>query len=261
MAKRVAARRDGALHRQDGVAPAEGAGRDAYTLEHHHRNVQGGAARAAVFGISDGLVTNVSLILGVAGAHPHASFVRLAGLAGLVSGAFSMAAGEYISMQAQRELFQRELDLERRELARHPEGEHRELTRIYEKRGVEREVASELASAMMRDPEVALETHAREELGIDPQQLGSPMLAAASSFGAFALGAVAPLIPWFFLTHGAAVIASIVLGAIAALVVGGALSVFTGRSWARSALRQLVVSAGIATVAYGVGAAVGVSGA
>lgn len=230
------------------------------TLEHHHRNIQGGAARAAVFGISDGLVTNVSLILGVAGAHPAAGFVRLAGLAGLISGAFSMAAGEFISMQAQRELLERELDLERRELARHPDGEQRELAHIYESRGVDRITARDLAREMMRDPQLALETHAREELGINPEELGSPAVAGTSSFASFALGAVAPLLPWFFLHRGAAVVASVVLGALAALAIGGALSVFTGRSWWRSALRQLVISGGIAALAYGVGSLVGVSG-
>ena len=230
------------------------------TLEHHHRNIQGGAARAAVFGVSDGLVTNVSLILGVAGARPAAGFVQLAGLAGLISGAFSMAAGEYISMQAQRELLEHELALERRELARHPEGERRELAHIYVSRGVDRQTAGDLAAEMMRDPDVALETHAREELGINPSQLGSPLLAGASSFGSFALGAILPLVPWFFLVKGGAAIASIVVGALAAVAIGGALSVFTGRSWWRSSLRQLAISAGIAALAYGVGAAVGVSG-
>ena len=213
-----------------------------------------------MFGLSDGLVTNVSLILGVAGAHPAAGFVRLAGLAGLISGAFSMAAGEFISMQAQRELLERELELERRELARHPDGEQRELAHIYESRGVDRETARDLAREMMRDPEVALETHAREELGINPSELGSPLMAGTSSFASFALGAVVPLLPWFFLQRSPAVWASIILGAVAALTIGGALSVFTGRAWWRSALRQLLISAGIAAVAYGVGSAVGVSG-
>src|SRR3954452_13895661 len=143
---------------------------DAASLEHHHRNVKGGAARAAVFGISDGLTTNVSLILGVAGAAATtgASFVRLAGVAGLVAGAFSMAAGEYVSMRAQSELLERELELERREIRRRPENERRELAAIYRSRGVDPSMADEMATELMRDPEMALETHAREELGIDP---------------------------------------------------------------------------------------------
>jgi len=162
---------------------------------HHHRDVRSGGARAAVFGVSDGLVTNVSLILGVAGAHPGGSIVRLTGVAGLVAGAFSMAAGEYLSMQAQRELLQRELEVERQSLRRAPEAERRELTAIYERRGLDPGLAAELVDEVMRDPDVALETHAREELGIDPGSLGSPWRAAVSSFVTFAVGALLPLLP------------------------------------------------------------------
>src|SRR6476660_879319 len=134
--------------------------------EHHHRDVRSGSARAAVCGVSDGLVSNVSLILGVAGADPGAGIVRLAGLAGLISGAVSMAAGEYVSMKAQTELYERELELERRELRRNPHVETVELTQIYQSRGVDPDRARELAEQMMKDPEMALQTHAREELGI-----------------------------------------------------------------------------------------------
>jgi len=228
--------------------------------EHHHRNVQGGAARAAVFGISDGLVSNVSLILGVAGADPAPGVVRLAGLAGLVGGAFSMAAGEYVSMKAQAELLERELELERIEIARRPETERRELAAIYRSRGVEPAVADELATAMMRDPDLALETHAREELGIDPEELGSPLLAAVSSFLAFAFGAVLPLIPWLITRGSAATVGSVVLGALAAIGIGVALSFFTGRSRVRSALRQLLIAGAAAAVTFAVGSAVGVEG-
>jgi VIT1/CCC1 family predicted Fe2+/Mn2+ transporter len=234
---------------------------EAIAGEHHHRNVQGGAARAAVFGISDGLVSNVSLILGVAGAHPASGVVRLAGLAGLLGGAFSMAAGEYVSMRAQSELMQRELELERTEIDRRPEGERRELAHIYESRGVDPEVAHDLATEMMRDPEVALDTHAREELGITPSSLGSPVQAALSSFAAFALGALAPLIPWFFVTGTAALLASVTVGVVAALVVGAALARFTGRPVVYSALRQLAISAAAAAVTYSIGRLVGISGA
>src|SRR5688500_18344038 len=180
---------------------------------HHHRDVSGGSARAAVFGVSDGLVTNVSLILGVAGAVADSSpgFVRLAGLAGLVAGAFSMAAGEYVSMRAQRELLERELELERREIRRRPETERRELAAIYRSRGVQPDTADELAREMMRDPELALETHAREELGIDPGSLGSPVGAAVWSFLAFAVGGVIPLLPWFFTRGATAVSLSVAL--------------------------------------------------
>lgn len=228
--------------------------------ESHHRNVQGGAARAAVFGVSDGLVSNVALILGVAGAHPGPGFVRLAGLAGLIGGAVSMAAGEYISMTAQAELLERELEMERIELKRRPEGERRELVEIYRARGIEPDAAEDLATAMMRDPEIALETHAREELGIDPNELGSPVAASVSSFLCFAAGALVPLIPWFFGGGTAALVAAIALGVVASLAVGAALARFTGRPLARSAFRQLLVSAVPAALTYGLGSLVGVGG-
>jgi vacuolar iron transporter family protein len=228
--------------------------------EHHHRNLQGGGARAAVFGISDGLVTNVSLVLGLAGAHPVVGLVRLAGLAGLIGGAFSMAAGEYVSMRAQRELLERELALERHEIAHRPEGEKRELVRIYENRGVEPEVADQLAKEMMRTPELALETHAREELGITPGSMGSPIQAAGSSFGTFAFGAAIPLLPWLVTSGTAGIVASVIAGGTAALLVGGALSIFTGRSWWLSALRQLAISAVAAGVTFSIGHLVGKTG-
>ena len=161
-------------------------------------------ARAAVFGASDGLVSNVSLILGVAGADPGAGVVRLAGLAGLIAGAVSMAAGEYGSMKAQQELLERELAVERRELERNPHVETVELTQLYQSRGVDPDLARQLAQEVMVDPETALRAHAREELGIDPDALGSPVRAAASSFVSFSLGALLPLLPWFVTsgTHG-----------------------------------------------------------
>ncbi|HEX6596261.1 MAG TPA: VIT1/CCC1 transporter family protein [Acidimicrobiales bacterium] len=226
--------------------------------EPHHRNVQGGAARAAVFGISDGLVSNVALILGMAGASPGAGVVRLAGLAGLIGGAVSMAAGEWVSMTAQSELLERELEMEAIELKRRPEHERRELVQIYRSRGIEAETAERLASELMRDPELALETHAREELGIDPKELGSPGGAAISSFLAFAVGAVVPLLPWFFGGGTAATVASIVLGSITALLVGAALARFTGRSVVRSSSRQFVLSAVPAAITYALGSIVGV---
>jgi vacuolar iron transporter family protein len=228
------------------------------TTEHRHRNVQGGGARAAVFGVSDGLVSNVSLVLGVAGAHPAAGLVRLAGLAGLLGGAFSMAAGEYVSMRAQRELLERELDVERTSLQHRPESERTELVHIYQKRGLEPELAQELADKLMATPEMALETHAREELGIDPKSLGSPIQAAVSSFISFAIGAVIPLIPFLLVTGTSAVLAAVVVVGVAALAVGAALSVFTGRSWSWSAGRQLLVCAMAGAITYGVGSAVGV---
>ena len=227
--------------------------------EEEHRDIAGGTARAAMFGISDGLVTNVSLILGFAGAHPSAGVVRLAGIAGLVAGAFSMASGEYLSMQAQRELFERELAIERKALADHPDIERKELIGIYQSKGIDRELAMELADVMMRSPELALQTHAREELGIDPDAIGSPWKAAIASFLTFALGAFIPLVPWLLTSGSTAVLASIVLGVIAALAIGGLLGRFTGRSILRSAFRQLLVAACAAGVTYGIGHLIGSS--
>jgi vacuolar iron transporter family protein len=226
--------------------------------EHHHRNVQGGAARAAVFGVSDGLVTNVSLILGVVGAQPGPSYVRLAGLAGLFAGAFSMAAGEYLSMSAQRELLTRELDVERRALRLEPQAELAELTEVYEQRGLTAEAASSLAELMMRTPEMALEAHAREEIGINPSSIASPYPAALSSFASFCVGAVVPLVPWFFLTGVPAVVASISAVTVASVVLGVLLSQATGRSPVWSAVRQLFVSMLAAGVTYLVGRLIGV---
>jgi VIT1/CCC1 family predicted Fe2+/Mn2+ transporter len=226
--------------------------------DHRHRNLQGGGARAAVFGVSDGLVSNVALILGMAGAHASAGAVRLAGIAGLVGGAFSMAAGEYVSMRAQSELMMRELDVERQAIRRDPEDERRELAAIYESRGLDTGMAEELSVKMMRDPEIALETHAREELGIDPAQTGNPLQAALSSFVTFGLGALIPLLPWLVSSGNNATVWSVGLGAVGALAVGAGLAHFTGRSWIWSAGRQLLISGMAAGVTFGIGHLVGV---
>lgn len=230
-------------------------------LEAHHRNVQGGAARAAVFGISDGLVSNVGLVLGMAAAGPDPSVVRLAGLVGLFAGAFSMAAGEYVSMRAHAELLERELDMERREIDGRPERERRELAAIYRSRGVDEATAEALSHEMHRDPEVALETHAREELGIDPSELGSPVHAAASSFAAFLLGGVLPLLPWFFTSGAVAMAASLLLGAVGAVAVGVAVARLGDRPWLKPAVRQLAVAAIAVMVGYLLGSLAGVTSA
>ncbi|HEY3842908.1 MAG TPA: VIT1/CCC1 transporter family protein [Acidimicrobiales bacterium] len=224
---------------------------------HHHRDIRGGGARAAIFGVSDGLVTNVSLVLGMAGASPGGNIVRLAGVAGLVAGSFSMAAGEYLSMTAQRELLLRELDVERKALRRSPEGEASELRGMYEQRGIDPSVARDMVAQVMQDPELALETHAREELGINPQHLGSPVQAALASFVTFALGAFIPLVPWLYTRGNPAILSSVVLGAVAAVMVGIVLAAFTERPVIRSALRQLAVTAIAAGVTYGVGRGIG----
>jgi vacuolar iron transporter family protein len=224
---------------------------------HQHRDVRGGGARAAVFGLSDGLVTNISLVLGVAGASPGGQVVRLVGVAGLVAGAFSMGAGEYLSMAAQRELMERELEVERESLTRSPEGEAQELRGMYEERGIAPAVARDMVHEVMQDPELALETHAREELGISPKHLGSPVQAALSSFFAFGLGAFIPLLPWLFTQGNGAILASVILSAVAAVTVGIVLAIFTQRSMFRSALRQLLLTAVAAGITYGIGRALG----
>ena len=242
----------------DGVL-ADGDAEQHQDTEHHHRNVQSGAARAAVFGVSDGLVTNVSLILGVFGAQSGPSYVRLAGFAGLLAGAFSMAAGEYISMSAQRELLNRELDVERSALRRDPEAERRELAELYEQRGLSSEAATSLAEMMMRTPEMALQAHAREEIGIDPSSLPSPYPAAGSSLISFSVGAAVPLVPWFFLRGLPAVASSVCAVALCSVVIGVLLSQATGRPPVRSAFRQVVVCMLAAGVTYVVGRLVGIS--
>lgn len=229
--------------------------------EHHHRDITGGAARAAVFGVSDGLVSNVGLILGVAGADAAGSVVRIAGLAGLVAGAVSMAAGEYNSMRVQRELLERELEMERRELHRNPHVETIELALIYQSRGMDPDRARELAEATMSDPVQALEAHAREELGIDPNDLGSPMKAAVSSFVSFAAGALVPLVPWYVATGTAAMVASLVVALVTAAVVGIVVSRFTERGRIATILRQIAFTAIPAGITYAIGSAVGISGA
>jgi VIT1/CCC1 family predicted Fe2+/Mn2+ transporter len=224
---------------------------------HHHRNLQGGGPRAAVFGISDGLVSSISLILGVAGANSTGGPVRLAGLAGLIGGAFSMAAGEYVSMRAQSELLERELAVEAKAIRLDPEDERHELAAIYERRGLESDMAQELSKEMMRTPEVALDTHAREELGINPDETGNPYQAAASSFVTFAVGAIIPLLPWYFVAGTTAILWSVALGAVSAFGVGAALAYFTGRFWLWSATRQLLISGVAAGVTFSVGHLIG----
>jgi VIT1/CCC1 family predicted Fe2+/Mn2+ transporter len=240
------------------VVPTASPG-DAPVPKHKHRDVQGGVARAAVFGASDGLVSNVSLILGVAGANPGPGFVRLAGMAGWIAGAISMAAGEYGSMKAQSELLEHELDLERIELRRNPGVETRELAQLYEERGIDPVQAYDLATAMMRDPELALETHAREELGIDPQALGSPVGAASASFASFSVGALLPLLPWFFGSGAAAVVGSIALGLLGAATVGVLLARSTQGSYLRLILRYTGIAVLAGGVTFAVGSIVGVS--
>jgi VIT1/CCC1 family predicted Fe2+/Mn2+ transporter len=224
-----------------------------------HRDVQDNAARAAVLGAGDGLITNVSLILGVAGASTNASAIRLVGIAGLLAGAFSMAAGELVSVRAQHELMERELRVEQEELAEEPEAERRELANMYRARGVPPEDADTVARILMSNAGLALDTHARLELGIDPDASSSAGNAAIASFLAFAVGAILPLLPWFFIGGTAAVVMSVIIGAAAALVLGATIGVLTGRGVVRTALRQLAVVVAAAGVTYAVGSVLGVS--
>jgi len=224
-----------------------------------HRDVQGGTQRATVLGAGDGLLTNLSLVLGVAGASTNASAVRLAGVAGLLAGAFSMAAGELVSVRAQQEMVKREVEVERQELAEDPAGETAELAGMYQARGLSAEDARTVARILSTNPDLALDTHARLELGIDPQAPGSAWQAATMSFLSFSVGALLPLFPWFFTEGTGAVIASVIIGAIAALALGAAIGFMAGRNVMGTALRQLAVAAVAAAVTYGVGSLLGVS--
>ena len=220
-----------------------------------------GALRAAIFGVNDGLVSNLSLIFGVAGAAgvDHDVLV-VAGVAGLLAGAFSMASGEYISVRVQREVFERLIHLEAHEIDSEPEEEREELAELYARKGVPRDVAETIATELMKDPEVALQTHAREELGLDPEEgLGSPVAAAGSSFVAFAFGAFVPLLPFLITEGSGAVVASAVLSGVALFAVGAAISFLTGRSWLLSGLRMLLVGALAASITYLVGKLLDVS--
>jgi VIT1/CCC1 family predicted Fe2+/Mn2+ transporter len=225
-----------------------------------HRAGRSGTLRAVIFGVSDGLVSNLALVMGVAGASSgRASFVLLAGVAGLLAGAFSMAAGEYISMQSQRELFERQIALERAELEAMPQEEKAELAAVYRGKGFNEREAAAIAERMFRDPEQALDTLVREELGLDPDQLGSPWGAATGSFIAFGIGAAVPVAPFVLAPGGAAFPLAIVLSIAALFAVGAGVSLLTGRSAWFSGGRQVLIGATAAIVTYVVGLAIGVT--
>lgn len=221
--------------------------------DHMHRSVSGGLARAAVFGVSDGLVSNVSLVLGFAGSGIDNNVVRLAGIAGAVAGAASMAAGEWVSVSAQNELILRELEIERREHRVNAEAETAELAAMYEGHGMSPEQALASAREVMRSPEDALLVHAREEFGVDPTDLPSPWWAAALSLVCFLLGAAVPVIPWYLGSGEAAKIASVLAGVAGALVVGAFIGKMAERSLGRSALRQAIILLLATAVTYLIG--------
>jgi VIT1/CCC1 family predicted Fe2+/Mn2+ transporter len=227
--------------------------------ERHARGTGGGRLRAAIFGINDGLVTNVSLVVGVAAAEPGRQVVVLAGVAGLVAGAFSMAAGEYISMTVQREMFESQIALEQRELEEDPEGERHEVAVIFRAKGLNPDEADRIADSVMAQPDVALDLMAREELGLNPDDLGSPWGAAISSFVSFAGGAVVPLLPYIFLSGTPALLAALALAAVVMMAVGGITARLSQRSAAFGAVRALGIGAVTTGVTYVVGRIVGVA--
>lgn len=231
--------------------------------EKWHRTDKSGSTRAAIFGVSDGLVSNTALVMGFAGASIAGaienSTVLFAGLAGLLAGAFSMAAGEYVSMASQRDLFKREIALEAAELKEKPEEEQREIELIYRAKGIPRDEAARLAAHLMANPDTALDTLVREELGLDPSELGSAWKAAASSFIAFAIGASVVVIPYALLSGVAALVTAIVMAIAGLVIVGGLVGRISGRGVLFSAGRQLLWGAGAAAVTYVVGSLVGVN--
>lgn len=233
----------------DQTTPAE--------VHHAHRDVTGGWLRPAVFGVMDGLVSNLSLIAGVAGGGVSTHTVVLTGVAGLIAGAVSMATGEYTSVSSQDELTRAEIAVERREIRHNPEAEQNELAELYVSRGVEPALARSFVAQLSRSPDQVWRTHVREELGVDPDDLPSPWLAAVSSFVAFALGAIVPLLP--YLLGASSFLASAILSAVGLFGAGAFVSRFTSRGWLYSGTRQLVLGALAAAVTYGIGAAVGTS--
>ncbi len=249
---------------RDGVAIARTAtsAADVGRRETWHRaGGRSGTLRATIFGVSDGLVSNLALVMGVAGASSDPSFVLLAGVAGLLAGAFSMAAGEYISMQSQRELFERQIALERAEMEAMPEEEEAELAASYRAKGFTPAEAARIAHRIFEDPEVALDMLVREELGLDPDQLGSPWGAAGGSFVAFALGASIPVIPYLFGGGPAVLLVSLGLSLVSLFAVGAAVSLLTGRGLIFSGFRQLALGLAAAVVTYLIGSLIGVNAA
>ena len=230
------------------------------SLEHRHRGLGGGGnLRAAVFGVNDGLVSNASLIFGVAGANPDVAVVLLTGVAGLTAGAFAMATGEFVSVRSQRELFEYQIGLERAELAEYPDAEAQELALIYKAKGLSGSEAERVAKQLVADPEHALDTLAREELGLNPDELGSPWGAAISSLLSFAVGAAIPLLPFVFGAGARALPITALLTAVALFAIGATLSLFTGRGALVSGLRMLLLGALAGSVTFAVGKLFGVS--
>jgi VIT1/CCC1 family predicted Fe2+/Mn2+ transporter len=220
---------------------------------------RGGSLRAAVFGINDGLVSNFSLVMGFAGAEARPEYILLAGVAGLLAGSFSMAAGEYVSVSAQRELFEQQIAMEKQELEMSPKEEEEELALIYQAKGIPDDQARALARRIIANPKTAIDTLAREELGLDPTQLGSPWMAAGSSFVAFIIGAFVPVLPYLFISGTTAWASSSLLSCVALFGVGALISIFTARGPVVSGLRMLGIGLLASAITYSVGWLLGVS--
>jgi VIT1/CCC1 family predicted Fe2+/Mn2+ transporter len=243
----------------EAALPSGATGSALARLEGRHRT-GGNALRAAVLGANDGLVSNLSLVMGVAGAAVPGGTILLTGLAGLVAGACSMAMGEWLSVTSSRELNQQQIDIEADELKRMPEEEKEEMVLIYQAKGLDEAAARALADRLMANKDSALDTLVREELGIDPAELGgSPWSAAAASFGLFAAGASFPVAPFFWLGGAAALLASLAASGIALVLIGAGTSLFTGRNLLFSSARQLAIGFAAAGITYAIGRLVGVS--
>jgi VIT1/CCC1 family predicted Fe2+/Mn2+ transporter len=227
--------------------------------ERWHLGGKSGSLRAAVFGVSDGLVSNLALIIGVAGGGVSNHIVLLAGVAGLLAGAFSMAAGEYLSMRVQREVFEHMLEVESAEIEMVPDAERDELVGLYRTKGLPEDLIEELVEHQMSDPSRALEAHAREELGLDPNELGSPWGAAGSSLLTFAVGAIVPLFPYMVTSGWAAFFLALGSGGLAMAGVGGFMARLTDRSIVRGAMRMLTIGLAAALVTFGIGSLFGVA--
>lgn len=232
-------------------------GMSAFTRTQHeylHRGVStAGNLRAAVFGMNDGLISNVSLIIGIAAANANHSFIILAGIAGLLAGACSMAAGEYVSVRSQREVFEYQIELERNELEMYPEEEMEELALIYQARGIPKDQSIKLAEILINNPNTALDTLAREELGLNPDELGSPMGAMISSFISFSLGAAIPILPFLIKYNANSLMISIVISAITLFLIGSVLSLYTNKNAIKGGLRMLLIGVAAGMITFLIG--------
>lgn len=229
-------------------------------IEGRHRAGGGNALRAAVLGANDGLVSNLSLVMGVAGAEMSGQAILVTGLAGLLAGACSMALGEWLSVQSSRELYQRQIAIEKAEISANPQEELEELALIYQARGIDEAQARQIAEQIFSDQENALDVLVREELAVDPSELGgSAWEAAITSFLLFAIGAIIPVVPFFFLEGMAAIVLSLFISMIGLFIIGSGITLFTGRSIAFSGSRQMVFGLAAAAITYGIGWLIGVN--